>query len=455
MVRKTVDDISKQLAYLSQKDWLYGYNSQKFYQLYQSYSRQFIAVNNPRLTILLAEGNPIKFLAIFLAAVRVKSCLFLANPDWKTNEWQQVFSLLQPDYIFGENIKVFNYNSPPVNPLINSLMIPTGGTSGKIRFAIHNWLTLTASVKGFSEYFQVKQVNSFCLLPLYHVSGLMQFLRSFLTGGNFALIPYHKIKQKRINNLNLQDYFISLVPTQLQFFLENDPRWLANFKTVLLGGSPAWPSLLEKAREYNISLSPTYGMTETASQIVTLKPEDFRGGNNSNGQLLPHAQIKINPDNQKIIIEAKSLFLGYYPHLNQVSYFETDDLGDFDESSYLYIIGRDSQKIITGGENVYPLEVETAIRQTNLVKDVVVLGLPDSRWGQVIVAFYVPVNSQISQTIIQSQIKDKLVNYKLPKHWIKLPEIPKSPQGKINQTTLIKLAETFFTPSQTPDDNYS
>ncbi|MFM6511853.1 MAG: 2-succinylbenzoate--CoA ligase [Microcystis panniformis] len=450
-----MDDISKQLAYLSQKDWLYGYNSQKFYQLYQSYSRQFIAVNNPRLTILLAEGNPIKFLAIFLAAVRVKSCLFLANPDWKTNEWQQVFSLLQPDYIFGENIKVFNYNSPPVNPLINSLMIPTGGTSGKIRFAIHNWLTLTASVKGFSEYFQVKQVNSFCLLPLYHVSGLMQFLRSFLTGGNFALIPYHKIKQKRINNLNLQDYFISLVPTQLQFFLENDPRWLANFKTVLLGGSPAWPSLLEKAREYNISLSPTYGMTETASQIVTLKPEDFRGGNNSNGQLLPHAQIKINPDNQKIIIEAKSLFLGYYPHLNQVSYFETDDLGDFDESSYLYIIGRDSQKIITGGENVYPLEVETAIRQTNLVKDVVVLGLPDSRWGQVIVAFYVPVNSQISQTIIQSQIKDKLVNYKLPKHWIKLPEIPKSPQGKINQTTLIKLAETFFTPSQTPEDNYS
>ncbi|MBE5231404.1 MAG: 2-succinylbenzoate--CoA ligase [Microcystis aeruginosa PMC 728.11] len=447
-----MDDISKQLAYLSQKDWLYGYNSQKFYQLYQSYCQKFIAADNPRLTMLLAEGNPIKFLAIFLAAVRVKSCLFLANPDWKTNEWQQVFSLMQPDYIFGENIKVFNYNSPPVNPLTNSLMIPTGGTSGKIRFAIHNWLTLTASVKGFSEYFQVKQVNSFCLLPLYHVSGLMQFLRSFLTGGDFAVIPYHKIKQKRINNLNLQDYFISLVPSQLQFFLENDPQWLTNFKTVLLGGSPAWPSLLEKAREYNISLSPTYGMTETASQIVTLKPEDFRRGNNSNGQLLPHAQIKINPDTQKIIIEAKSLFLGYYPHLNQVSYFETDDLGDFDESSYLYIIGRDSQKIITGGENVYPLEVENAIRQTDLVKDVVVLGLPDSRWGQVIVAFYVPVNSQISQTIIQSQIKDKLVNYKLPKHWIKLPEIPKSPQGKINRTILIKLAETFFTPSQTLDD---
>jgi O-succinylbenzoic acid--CoA ligase len=447
-----VDDISKQIAYLSQKDWFYGYDSQEFYQLYHSYCQQFIAENNPRLTILLAESNPIKFLAIFLAAISAKSCLFLANPDWKINEWEQVFSLIKPDYVFNENIKVSNHNFTPINPLTNSLMIPTGGTSGKIRFAIHNWSTLTASVRGFCEYFQVKQVNSFCLLPLYHVSGLMQFLRSFLTGGNFTLISYQKIKEKRIDYLNFQDYFISLVPTQLQFFLENDPRWLANFKTVFLGGSPAWPSLLEKAREYNISLSLTYGMTETAAQIVTLKPEDFRQGNNSNGQLLPHAQIKINPDNQKIIIQAKSLFLGYYPHLHQESYFETDDLGYFDESSYLYIIGRDSQKIITGGENVYPFEVETAIRQTNLVKDVVVLGLPDSRWGQVIVAFYVPVNFSISLTSIQSQIKDKLVNYKLPKHWIKLPEIPKNSQGKTNRSTLIKLAETFFTPSQTLDD---
>ena len=128
-----MDDISKQLAYLSQKDWLYGYNGQKFYQLYQSYSRQFITADNPRLTILLAEGNPLKFLAIFLAAVRSKSCLFLANPDWKTSEWQQVFSLMQPDYIFGENIEVFNHNSPPVNPLTNSLMIPINKSKSQIR----------------------------------------------------------------------------------------------------------------------------------------------------------------------------------------------------------------------------------------------------------------------------------------------------------------------------------
>jgi O-succinylbenzoic acid--CoA ligase len=437
-----VEDISKQLRELSQKNWLYGQDSNEFYQLYQCYSQQFINDANPHLTILLAESNPLKFLAIFLAGITSKSSLFLANPDWKNNEWQQVFSLVKFDYIFGENINFSADNFPAVNPLKNSLMIPTGGTSGKIRFAIHNWQTLTASVKGFCKYFQVQKVNSFCILPLYHVSGLMQFVRSFITGGNLTIIPYLKIKKNRLNNLNFQDYFISLVPTQLQFFLENDPQWLANFSTVLLGGAPAWPSLLEKAREYNISLSPTYGMTETASQVVTLKPADFRRNNNSNGQVLPHAKIKINPDNHRIIIQAESLFLGYYPYMNPSNCWETDDLGYFDKNNYLYIIGRDSQKIITGGENVYPFEIETAIRETNLVKDVVILGLPDQKWGQIITAFYVPVDFQTNEIIIQSRLKDKLVSYKLPKRWLKLDKIPKNSQGKIRLETLIKLAET-------------
>jgi o-succinylbenzoate---CoA ligase len=437
-----VDDISKKLREISKKDWLYGQDSHEFYQLYQSYSQQFTKDANPHLTILLAESNPLKFLAIFLAGITSNSSVFLANPDWKNNEWEQVFSLVKPDYIFGKNIKFTADNFPAVNTLTNSLMIPTGGSSGKIRFAIHNWHTLTASVKGFCEYFQIQKVNSFCLLPLYHVSGLMQFVRSFITGGNLTIIPYHKVKENRLNDLENLDYFISLVPTQLQFFLENDPQWLANFSTVLLGGAPAWPSLLEKAREYNISLSPTYGMTETASQIVTLKPADFRSNNNSNGQVLPHAKIKINPENNRIIVQASSLFLGYYPHLNSFNYWETDDLGYFDQNNYLYIIGRDSQKIITGGENVYPFEIEMAIRETNLVKDVVILGLPDTKWGQSITAFYVPVDSQINEIIIQARLKDKLISYKLPKRWLKLDKIPQNTQGKIHLETLITLAET-------------
>ena len=75
----------------------------------------------------------------------------------------------------------------------NWIMIPTGGSSGKVRFAIHTWETLIASVRGFTEHFLINHVNSFCVLPLYHVSGLMQFMRSFTTGGKLVILSLKEL----------------------------------------------------------------------------------------------------------------------------------------------------------------------------------------------------------------------------------------------------------------------
>ncbi|MFM7367685.1 MAG: AMP-binding protein, partial [Sphaerospermopsis kisseleviana] len=158
------------------------------------------------------------------------------------------------------------------------------------------WETLTASVQGFTEYFQLKTVNSFCILPLYHVSGLMQFMRSFTTGGKLVITRFKEIEFQQIPNINPSDFFISLVPTQLQRLLQNTQltKWLSEFETVLLGGAPAWEELLKKARFHHIRLAPTYGMTETASQVATLKPDEFLQGNVNSGKILPHAEITIN-----------------------------------------------------------------------------------------------------------------------------------------------------------------
>ncbi|MEG3436180.1 2-succinylbenzoate--CoA ligase [Pannus brasiliensis CCIBt3594] len=431
-----MEDILTLLDRRKDSDWLHDRNGREFYQKVAFYHDRF---RERSLHILLAESDPFEFLAIFLAGIASECSIFLGNPDWKRGEWEQVFALVRPDLVFGatvpsiENSSVSKLDFPP------SILIPTGGTSGKIRFAIHTRETLGASVAGFREYFGVDRVNSFCILPLYHVSGLMQFLRCFWTEGYFLNIPYSELKKERIKNLDFSEYFISLVPTQLQFFLDKDPGWLTRFKAVLLGGAPAWLSLLEKARQYKIPLSPTYGMTETASQVVTVKPEEFLAGNNSNGRVLPHARIRIDEFDRTVKIEAKSLFLGYYPHRERSSVFQTDDVGYFDGDNYLYIIGRNSQKIITGGENVFPLEVETAIRETGLVKDVVVRGVSDRGWGQAIVAFYVSIDDGIVPSLIQEKIKDKIARYKHPKHWIKLDRIPKNPQGKINQKFLDEL----------------
>jgi o-succinylbenzoate---CoA ligase len=453
--------MQRPLAYLNhytEYDWLIGYNSHHFQELATKLYLELtqLLTNKTAPKIILAEREPVRFLAGFIAACAAGCPVFLCNPDWGKQEWQQVFNLVQPDIIWGmghgNNMSVASRREG----MPNHIMIPTGGSSGKIKFAIHTWETLTASVQGFTEYFRLKQVNSFCILPLYHVSGLMQFMRSFTTGSQLAITSFKTIESGQKSKINPSDFFISLVPTQLQRCLQNPQltEWLAQFETVLLGGAPAWPELLEKAKFHHIRLAPTYGMTETASQIATLKPDDFLNGKISSGQILPHAQVKIRNQQGEVLsfhqtgnitIEAKSLALGYYPQTEKnQNYFSIDDLGFLDEQGYLNIVGRSSDKIITGGENIYPIEIESAIRATQMVADVCVIGVPDQQWGQVLTALYIPQDSNVSNLEIQTLLKNKLSKFKIPKYWIPQQNLPRNTQGKINRQQVQQIAKKFL-----------
>ena len=468
--------MERPLAHLKNRtnhDWFIGTDSLQFYELAEELYLELTSIQqttSPK--IIIAEREPVRFLASFLAACAANCQVFLCNPDWTEQEWQQVLDLVQPDIIWGlgngvirgqggRGVQNFPLLPAPcssaykVNASLPSphIMIPTGGSSGQIKFAVHTWQTLMASVGGFTEYFQLKQVNSFCILPLYHVSGLMQFLRTFMTGGKLVISSSKELESRQKIDINPSFFFISLVPTQLQRILENPKltKWLSQFQTVLLGGAPAWNELLEKARYYKIRLSPTYGMTETASQIATLKPDNFLNGKTNSGQILPHVQVKIC--NQKgdilnanqignITIKSESLFLGYYNPVPPpfLGIFQPDDLGFLDEKGYLNIVGRNSDKIITGGENVYPGEIESAIRATEMVADICVIGISDRDWGQAVTAIYIPKNSSISNLAIKTLLKDKLSKFKIPKHWICVQSLSRNSQGKINRQHLQKMA---------------
>jgi o-succinylbenzoate---CoA ligase len=411
-----------------------------------------------KLNIFIVETQPIKFLAALLAGIIVRANIFLCNPNWQETEWHQVLNLVKPDLIFAEtkieqyilsiNIKdrrVIEENT--LSDREDIIAIATGGTSGKIKFALHNLSTIIASVFGFRDYFQSERVNSCCLLPLYHVSGLMQFFRSFLTGGKLELIDYKLLKQNIQSPPIYRDFFISIVPTQLQFFLEHNPKWLAEFQTVLIGGAPVGETLLERARKARIPLALTYGMTETAAQIATLKPDDFFQGNNSSGKILPHARIKILKTSDRvglIQIEADSLCLGYYPQLFERRALLTDDLGYLDKRGYLHIVGRNSHTIITGGEKVLPTEVETAILTTKLVRDVCVVGISDERWGQIVTALCVPLQPEPNFQSIQQQLRTKIGNYKIPKYWIAVDRLPYSDRGKIDYRRVESIARNWL-----------
>lgn len=434
---------------------LIGQDNEVFKQLFEDYQQQFKAlaqqVTSPQ--ILLAHADPLPFLATFLAAIAQDCPVFLCNPHWQQREWEQVAEIFQPDYIIGTSSCSVSTTSIPSSPPTlpsQSVMIPTGGSSGKIRFAIHRWQTLKASVLGFGEYFGVTSVNSCCVLPIYHVSGLMQFLRSLLTQGQFFLGSHKTLFQDFPTDIAPENWFISLVPSQLQGLLPQQGDWLARFGTILLGGAPVWDSLLEQARDYSLNLALTYGMTETGSQVVTLKPQDFLAGHRSSGQVLPHAAVYIQNEQQEILppgktgiitIRSKSQYLGYYPQVQaQDLPLLTDDLGYFDSDGYLYLCGRNSRKIISGGENIYPNEVESALFATKLVQDVVVIGIPDRQWGQAIAAIYVPDSPTILPEILKAALKDQISKYKIPKYWLQVEQILRSPQGKLSYPQLTQWA---------------
>lgn len=381
------------------------------------------------LSSVITTLDPLTFLGKLFGAALAQQPIFLGNPHWQQREWQQVEILL------GDR--------PPATPDIH---IPTGGTSGQIRFAIHAWSTLSAAITGMQSHFfgsQVQQpLNGICVLPLYHVSGLMQVLRSLFTGGQVVLVSGGVSQLGKLKNFEpgAEDFFLSLVPTQLQelLMLSESWPWLQDLYSIILGGAPPWPSLLTAAAKAQFPLCLSYGMTETAALITCQGRRDFCRGDRSCGQVLPHGQIQImDRDPQTgigtLAIESTSLAKGYYPQFFPTRSLMTDDRGYFDVQGQLHLVGRQSRKIISGGENIYPEEIEAALYDTGFIQDVYVCGQPDAYWGERVIAYYVPAKQSepITSDRLAQALKERLAAHNCPKEWVALESLPRNAQGKL------------------------
>jgi o-succinylbenzoate---CoA ligase len=362
---------------------------------------------------IIANKNPEEFITEFWAAVLNQVPVFLTDPNWGTLERQQFQELLS--------------NNP--KPQAGQILIPTGGTSGQLKFAIHTAKTLAAATRGFQEFYEIEAINSFCLLPLHHVSGLMQLWRSATTCGHLKLATSP-------SPVPSKQFFLSLVPTQLQRWLPDSGDWLRSFRAVIIGGAPLPADLAIAARHQGIPLSPSYGSTETAAMVTALPPSEFLAGRLSSGLPLPHVHLQIGLEGL-ISIESSALMDGYWPpSINARSW--GDDLGAIDEFGHLQILGRHSQKIISGGEKVFPQEVEAAVRATGLVLDVCAIGWPDVDWGERVVALYVP-KGLVEIEDLRAAISGKLSKFKQPKDWLPVEVLPRNDRGKIDRQRLISL----------------
>ncbi|MBD1919229.1 MULTISPECIES: AMP-binding protein [Cyanophyceae] len=442
-------------------DWLIGPSSQEFWQrlseltpVFATY-RESCGSHTPG--VLIAEPDPLQFLATCMAAWSEGCTVVLVNPRWSDRERQQVQALVNPKWDAPVGLKIKSYPCQVAASQPGQILIPTGGSSGQIKFAVHSWDTLNVSIEGFRSHFGVGAVQSYCVLPLFHVSGLMQALRVLASGGCLALQSYSDLKGGKRAALP-SGGFLSLVPTQLQELLALGGEfipWLRSFRAVLLGGAPAWRSLLDQAQADQIPVALTYGMTETAAQVATLLPEEFLAGHRSSGRPLPHVNLTIlNDQGQpqrsgqpgKIVIRSNSLAQGYLPSAGAAiaaNSLTTDDIGYLNDGGYLYIVGRSSTKIITGGENVFPEEIEAVLLATGWVSDACVVGLPCDHWGQRLCALVV-INSPNLLHDLPDRLRSRLAPYKLPKQWILISALPRTAQGKLSRPQSLALAQKIL-----------
>lgn len=378
---------------------------------------------------VVCEDSADGFQRAFADAVADGGTVFLADPRWTSMERAQFDALCRE-----------GQGQPAGDGGRGWLCIPTGGSTGLIKLARHDTHTLQAAITGFCRHFECGRVDVCGVLPLHHVSGLMAWLRTVVSGGVYQAGDWHEIQRGRRPDLDAREPFLSLVPTQLQRLL-GDPgaeEWLRRFAAVFIGGGPVWPELLDAAQEAKLPISLSYGMTETAAMVTALRPAEFAQGHRSSGRSLPHAHVFLDAE-ESVVIEAESLFLGYYPALpEKIRQWSPRDRGALDREGYLSILGRTDDLIITGGEKVDPGVVEQVLRSTGAFSDVAVLGVRDPDWGQVVVACYPARQPTPDWAHVQEVVKSQLSAFRRPKRYLPIDPWPRNEQGKLNRGRLLE-----------------
>jgi O-succinylbenzoic acid--CoA ligase len=291
------------------------------------------------------------------------------------------------------------------------------------------------------------------VLPLFHVGGLAIVMRSVIYG--VPAIVHARFDPTAANQtIDTQDVtLVSLVATMLERMLtaRSDRPFPPGLRAVLLGGGPAPRPLLERCARAGVPVVQTYGMTETASQAATLAPADALRKLGSAGRPLLPLELRIEHEGAalppgaigEIVIRGPSVTPGYSDRPAATAaalrdgWLHTGDLGYLDAEGYLYVVDRRDDLIISGGENIYPAEVEAVLLAHPAVAEAGVFGVPDARWGQSVAAAVVPRPGMAAESAsLIAFCAERLARYKVPYRILSVAELPRNAAGKLLRRAL-------------------
>ena len=322
----------------------------------------------------------------------------------------------------------------------------TSGTSGRPRGALlthgNFWFSAIGSLLHLGQRADDVWLAA---LPLFHIGGLSIVQRACI-GALPVILQETFDPGEALAAVDAGATHISVVPMMLRRMLDSRAGipWPRHVRCILLGGAPAPKQLVEECIQLGLPIAPTYGLTEAASQVTTLTSPDVASHPGSSGLPLPTMQVRVfrssgdaDPNEiGEIEIRGPAVFAGYLGDDPDTrcgdQWFRTGDVGFLDNEGFLDVVDRRVDLIISGGENIYPAEIEAALLEHPSVTDAGVIGVANDQWGARPVAGVVWQGVPSStEFVLREFLRARLAAYKIPDRIVVLGSLPRSTSGKL------------------------
>jgi fatty-acyl-CoA synthase len=331
------------------------------------------------------------------------------------------------------------------------LIVYTSGTTGRPKGVV-----LAQSALRFNAYNSIhahdltRADHVLTVLPLFHAGGLNnQTLPALLAG---ATVTLHRRFEPGmwLSDVAARKPTLSLlVPAAMQAVIAH-PDWagtdLSSLRLLNAGSMVVPDSLIRAFHEHGVPVGQIYGCTETAPIATVLKKEDAVRKLGSAGKPAPHCEVKLVEG--EVWVRGPNVMRGYWNDpaataaaLTPDGWFKTGDLARVDDSGYFWIIGRSKDVIISGGENIYPAELENVLADCPDIVEAAIIGVEDPKWGESACALIVKKqNSNIDEAAVLALFKDRLAKFKHPRRVLFVDSLPRNAMGKVQKAELKRLA---------------
>ncbi|TWT04359.1 fatty acid--CoA ligase [Planococcus sp. CPCC 101016] len=377
-----------------------------------------------------------------------------------------------PDYAvsYREKVNEAPATDPcvPVDEMDTYAIMYTSGTTGRPKGVIHRHRDMAEqSLTCIAMLKYTKNDIGLVIAPMFHCAELHCCIIPRVQAGASSIIMHQFNPQAVVETVEKEKVTVMFaVPTMWSMMadLEGANLKVKTLQRGLYGAAPMAPVLVKHVKEVlGIDLIQAYGQTEMGPAITFLAEDEQLTKAGSAGKPAFNHEIRIVRPNEKgpsepderlaafevgeIIVRGPSMMAGYF-HRPQATarvlykdWYHTSDLGYLDEDGYLFVADRVDDMIISGGENIYPREVEDVLHEHELVQDVAVLGIPDEKWGEAVMAFVVVKDSTLTEEQLEQFCinNDKLARYKRPRTYRFVDELPRNASGKIQKFLLREL----------------